>query len=98
MNKKIKAIDFFDVDELIHCSFRYFLGRRTIATCAFAQDLAVAWDYLRPTTREMIGQELLKAYEVAEKNPDWKPLGDDCDREKWDLVKEKAITFLTETT
>jgi len=98
MNKKVKAIDFFDVDELIHCSFRYFLGRRTIATCAFAKDLSKAWDYLKPITRKMIGRELLKAYEEAEINPEWKPLGDDCDREAWDLVKEKAITFLTKTT
>jgi hypothetical protein len=98
MNKKTKAIDFFDVDDLIHSSFRYYLGRRTIATCAFARDLAVAWDHLRLTTREMIGRELLKAYEEADKHPEWKPLGDDCDREAWDLVKEKAIKFLTKTT
>ena len=98
MNKKLKAIDFFDADELIHCSFRYFLGRRTISAGAFAQDLAKAWDHLKPVTRKMIGRELLKAYEEAEINPDWKPLGDDCDREKWDWVKEKAIKFLTKTT
>ena len=85
----MNAIDYFNVDELIHSSFRYYLGRRTIATCAFAKNLAAAWDYLRPTTREMIGKELLKAYELAAKELNWKPLGDDCDREAWDKVKAK---------
>jgi hypothetical protein len=89
MNKKNKLYEFFDIDELIHSAFRYYLGRRTISACAFARNLAKAWDHIGENTRMMIGQELLKAYEDAEKNPDWKPLGDDCDRESWDLVKEK---------
>jgi hypothetical protein len=80
---------FFDVDDLIHSSFRYYLGRRTIATCAFAKDLADAWDQLRDTTKKMIGRELLQAYEEAEKYPETRPLGDTCDREAWDLVKAK---------
>jgi hypothetical protein len=41
----------------------------------------------------MIGRELLKAYEEADKHPEWKPLGDDCDREAWDLVKEKVTNI-----
>lgn len=81
----MKAIDFFDVDELIHASFRYYLGRRTIATCAFAKDLASAWDHIGKNTRMMIAEELLRAYKG------WRPLGHDCDREMWDLVKEKAM-------
>jgi hypothetical protein len=81
----------FDINELIHASFRYYLGRRTIAACAFAQDLAKAWDQLNAPTREMIGRELLQAYKQADKYPDLKVLGDQCDREMWDLVKAKAI-------
>jgi 1-deoxy-D-xylulose 5-phosphate reductoisomerase len=37
----------------------------------------------------MIGNELLQAYEDAEKHPEWKPLGDKCDIEAWDLVKKR---------
>ena len=85
----MKAIDYFDGDELIHAAFRYYLGRRTIATCAFAKDLAAAWDQLRDATKQMIGRELLQAYEEAEKYPETRPLGDTCDREMWDLVKAK---------
>ena len=83
------VIDHFDADDVIHAAFRYYLGRRTIATCAFAVDLAAAWECLRPQTKEMIGRELLKAYEEAEKFPEHKPLGDKCDRESWDKVKAK---------
>jgi len=87
----MKLMGIFDADELIHAAFRYYLGRRTIATCAFAKDLSDAWDHIGERTRMMIGNELLQAYEDAEKHPDWKPLGDDCDREMWDFVKEKVM-------
>jgi hypothetical protein len=96
MSKKLYTI--FNMDELIHAAFRYYLGRRTIAACVFAKDLASAWDRLGGHTRLMIGQELLRAYEDAETHPDWKPLGDDCDREAWDLVKEKVVGISSKTS
>ena len=85
----MKPIDYFEENELIHAAFRYYLGRRTISANAFARDLAAAWDALDDLTRDMIGQELLKAYKMAEDHPEWKPLGDQCDIEAWDLVKAK---------
>ena len=84
-----KAIDFFDANDLIHAAFRYYIGRRTISANAFAKDLAASWLHIHEMTRMMIGNELLQAYEDAEKHPDWKPLGDQCDIEAWDLVKAK---------
>jgi hypothetical protein len=84
-----KAIDFFDANDLIHAAFRYYIGRRTISANAFAQRLAASWLHIHEMTRMMIGNELLQAYEDAEKHPDWKPLGDQCDIEAWDLVKAK---------
>lgn len=84
-----KAIDFFDANDLIHAAFRYYLGRRTISVGAFAERLAKSWFHIHENTRIMMGNELLKAYEDAEKHPDWKPLGDQCDIEAWDLVKSK---------
>lgn len=85
----MKPIDYFEENELIHAAFRYFLGRRTISANAFAKDLAAAWDVLDEPTRDMISKELLKAYQMAEDHPEWKPLGDQCDIEAWDLVKAK---------
>ena len=78
----------FDLEELVHASFRYYLGRRTIATCAFARSLAVAWPLLSQSTRVMIARELAQAYAEAARNPDWQPLGADCDREAWDKVRD----------
>ena len=80
---KTKAISLFDEEELIHASFRYYLGRRTIATCAFADNLAKAMPLLSKNTREMILRELKKAFEEEARNPDWKPLGDECDKQAW---------------
>ena len=84
-----KATDFFDANDLIHASFRYYLGRRTISANYFAKRLAESWLHIHRLTRMMIGNELLQAYEDAEKHPEWKPLGDQCDIEAWDLVKKR---------
>jgi hypothetical protein len=36
----------------------------------------------------MIARELAQAYAEAARNPDWQPLGADCDREAWDKVRD----------
>lgn len=87
-NSERELLQHFELDDLIHSSFRYYLGRRTIATCAFARSLAAAWPLIAKHTREMIARELSQAYSEAERHPEWKPLGDDCDRESWDKVRE----------
>lgn len=89
-NSHRELLQHFELDDLIHSSFRYYLGRRTIATCAFARSLAAAWPLIAKRTREMIARELSQAYADAERYPNsqWKPLGDDCDRESWDKVRE----------
>jgi hypothetical protein len=66
----------FDPNELVHAAFRYFLGRRTISANAFARDLARAVPVLSKPTREMIAQELRKAFEKD-------ALGHKCDVEAW---------------
>lgn len=87
-NSHRELLQHFELDDLIHSSFRYYLGRRTISTCAFARSLAAAWPLIAKHTREMIARELSQAYTQAELHPEWKPLGDDCDRESWDKVRE----------
>lgn len=83
---KTKAIDFFNHEELIHASFRYYLGRRTIATCDFAAKAAKSLPFLSENTRGMILKELRQAFEEDARNPERKPLGDDCDKQAWQKV------------
>lgn len=85
--------------DLVFWSFRYFLGRMTIATCCFAESLAKGWQHLDPRIQELIKRELEKEFvrdDEARKdrleNPesiykDWLPLGMDCDREVWQKVR-----------
>ena len=86
--------DFFSggSSELVFWSFRYFLGRRTAATCHFAQCLARAWPTLNPSDRKMIAAELKEAFRLDDENPDqkreYRNLGDSCDRENWELVRK----------
>ena len=87
---EMKAIDLFDHEELIHASFRYYLGRRTIAACSFADKVAKSLPLLSENTREMILKELRQAFEEEAQNPAWKPLGDDCDKQAWQGVLDAA--------
>ena len=95
-----KLLSCFDSpSDLVFWSFRYFLGRMTIATCCFAESLAKGWEHLDPRIQELIKRELEKEFvrdDEARKdrleNPesiykDWLPLGMDCDREVWQKVR-----------
>ena len=77
-----ELISYFDENEIIHASFRYYLGRRTISACAFAGDLAKAAPALEKNTRKMIIKEIKQAQEHEE-------LGDSCDIEAWEECLEK---------
>ena len=79
----VKPTEFFDQNELVHAAFRYYLGRRTISACAFADDLAEAAHALEPSTREMIIKEIKQEQECE-------ALGDACDIEAW----EKCLTTM----
>jgi hypothetical protein len=67
--------------DLVFWSFRYFLGRRTIATCCFARNLAIIWQYLDDRVKGLIKAELEKAFS-------YKALGDDCNRVAWQKVRD----------
>jgi hypothetical protein len=73
----VKPTEFFDPNELIHAAFRYYLGRRTISACAFADDLAEAAPVLEKNTREMIIKEIKEAQKRNE-------LGHQCDVQRWE--------------
>lgn len=85
--------------ELVFWSFRYFLGRQTIATCCFAQELARNWNEIDERNRKLIQRELEEAFrhddeiraEPMQSCPDWKPLGADCDRQCWELVRKAYL-------
>jgi len=87
---------FSGVDELVFWSFRYFVGRMTISTCVFAQDLARAWPDLGVNTKKQIRDELERAFEEDDalqkefpnKGMGYRRLGWDCDRAAWEKVRE----------
>lgn len=92
--RKKTLLSYFDgaPDELVFWSFRYFLGRRTIATCCFAEDLAKAWPYLNERCASMIRRELDEEFakddRARSEGLGYKTLGDDCDRDAWEKVRK----------
>lgn len=84
-------------DDLVFWSYRYFMGRMTISTCAFANELATAWPLLGLRQKDIIKKELEQEFERDDKaRKDKKkkagfcmyPLGQDCDRAAWQLVRD----------
>lgn len=77
--------------DLVFWSFRYFVGRMTIATTAFARELASAWMDIPIQTRQQIASELGRLFEEDDAaraaGSEHLPLGMDMDRECWELVR-----------
>ena len=80
--------------ELVFWSFRYFMGRMTIATCCFADELAKAWPLLEERTQNLIRKELDEAFAKDDElradpvcSSHYYPLGMDCDRAHWERVR-----------
>ena len=98
---EILACFFGGLPQLIHCSFRYYIGRQTIATCTFAQCLAKAWPMIPDKTATMIRRELEEAFkdddDARSRGLEWTPLGMDCDRAAWEQVRT-AYHKLDKTT
>jgi hypothetical protein len=78
--------------DLVFWSFRYFLGRTSIHTGRFARDLAKAWPHIDPLMQFSIERELDEEFrrddEARRLLSRHKPLGRDCEREAWQLVKD----------
>lgn len=88
------------VDELVFWSFRYFVGRMTIHSCCFADDLVKAWPLLTPHTQKQIQTELDELFikdntARADKNmsKSYYPLGIDSNREHWERVRLAYTTY-----
>lgn len=89
-----KHLDAFDPHMLLIAAVRYFTGRQTIATCAFARELAEAWPTIPEHTRNIIKRDLEDEFrrddEARKDDPprSFCPLGSDCDRQAWEMVRE----------
>lgn len=91
--KKKQIADHFDGEsEIVFYSFRYFLGRQTIAACSFAESLAEAYPMLTERVQFMIKQELDEAFKRDDDDRangrNYHALGDDCDRAAWEMVRQ----------
>ena len=82
----------FDPHSLLIAAQRYYQGRRTIATASFARELAEAWPMIPAHTRNIIRRDLEQAFKdddnARARGETYRPLGMDCDREAWELVRQ----------
>lgn len=74
-----------DAEEILHCAFRYALGRSTYVTCTMADAIIHAWPSLSARMRNVILREIQDA-------DDRNQIGMDMDRRQWMRVVERANT------
>ncbi len=85
-------LSLFDPEELIVCSFRYYVGRRTISTVSFANNLRKNWESLPDRVKSVIGNDLeFEIKSFYEDDAPFSPLGDPCDREAWMNLYQKYL-------
>ena len=85
----------FDPHELLCASARYFIGRSTLSTNAFAETLAEVWACLPKWTQGVIRRDLEEAFRGDDIARDAGRagyyLGQDCDRAAWEKVRQAWI-------
>ena len=83
----------FESHDILISATRYYLGRRTIQAAYHARCLAKAWNDLPRGTQSVIRRDLEEAFEQDDaaraEGRDYKPLGMDCDRGEWELVRKQ---------
>ena len=76
-----------DLDMLWIGSFRYYLGRMTIATHSFAESLVQHWGDIPERAQVVIKRDLQDAItrddDCRANGDNYKPLGHDCDSKMW---------------
>lgn len=74
---------------------RYYVGRRTYAVNDFCDLLINNWQNLHITTQDLIARDLeiefIRDDDARINKNKFKPLGDDCDRESWEKVRNLWI-------
>lgn len=89
----MKTLHGFDERTLLVAAFRYYCGRMTISSSCFAQGLARRWEHIEKGTREIIGSELEGEFRLDDESrasgQQHHPLGHQCDRDAWAMVREK---------
>lgn len=88
------------ISELVFWSFRYFIGRRSIRTYCFIQNLIKSFPYLDQLVKDMIKRELDEAFErddedrkrffskATKSGKAIFTLGDDNTREAWETLRK----------
>lgn len=72
---------------MITAAVRYCIGRRTYIVGECADWILSNWNDWPENVKTIIQHDLEYEFDRDAQNPDWKPLGDDCDRKSWEKVR-----------
>jgi len=70
---------------------RYYLGRRTYAVGDFCEELIANWSFFEEATKDILIREIEAEFDRDDlarlEGRDYKPLGDNCDRQSWEKAR-----------
>lgn len=85
-----------NAEALLIPATRYFMGRCTIAAACHARGLAEQWKilpvHIRSILRQDIAEELARDDAARVRGESVLPLGQNCDRDLWDLVRRAWLS------
>lgn len=93
-------MDEYKTTTLWLAAFRYYCGRMTYAVSDFCDLLISMWPTLPEKTKALIRRDLEEEFqrddEARERGAEFRPLGHDCDRQKWEQVRSLWAVHNTE--
>jgi hypothetical protein len=72
---------------MIIAAVRYCIGRRSYIVSDCVDWILANWDDWPENVKITIQRDLEYEFEKVAQNPDWNPLGHDCDKREWERVR-----------
>ena len=72
---------------MIIAAVRYCIGRRSYIVSDCVDWILANWNDWPENVRTIIQRDLEQEFDRDAQNPDWNPLGDDCDKREWKKVR-----------
>jgi hypothetical protein len=73
---------------MITAATRYCIGRRSYIVGDCVDWILANWDDWPENVRTTLERDLEYEFARDALYPDWKPLGDDCDKREWEKVRK----------
>jgi hypothetical protein len=72
---------------MVTAAVRYCIGRRSYIVSDCADWILANWGDWPENVKTIIQRDIEQEFDRDVQNPNWKPIGDDCDKREWEKVR-----------